>query len=242
MSERRRGAGSHWARAQVRRMRSSYRRRRRRIQESVASRAPSVEESPAAPSVLRSGSPVSAPPVRRSVRAAGTAEPRWWTRAVLGCAFLPPRRRRRHRPCPPASDLLAPAGLPAPQSPLRASPAAGGGRHSARTWSRRRGRTCARPARPLPAWRRRAARPGPPPPPRGSREGAARPPQRVGQPVSRRQHLRKAAESPAGKRLPPPRSCGGASRASPASGVKKTATALRVGRKIGDFSLPKPSV
>ncbi|KAI5145798.1 Capping Protein Inhibiting Regulator Of Actin Dynamics [Manis pentadactyla] len=43
-------------------------------------------------------------------------------------------------------------------------------------------------------------------------------------------HLRKAAESPAGKRLPPPRSCGGASRASPASGVKKTATALRVGR------------
>ncbi|XP_057345543.1 uncharacterized protein LOC130679953 [Manis pentadactyla] len=36
----------------------------------------------------------------------------------------------------------------------------------------------------------------------------------------------KAAESPAGKRLRPPGTCGGASRAGPASGVKATATAL----------------
>ncbi|XP_073075602.1 uncharacterized protein [Manis javanica] len=41
----------------------------------------------------------------------------------------------------------------------------------------------------------------------------------------------RASEIPAGKRLPPPRTCGGASRAGPASGVKATATALWAGRK-----------
>ncbi|KAI5159823.1 Potassium Voltage-Gated Channel Subfamily H Member 2, partial [Manis pentadactyla] len=142
------------------------------------------------PSVLRSVGPVPGPPACRPVRAESPAEPSWWTRAVLGCAFLPARRSQRHRPRPSASDLLlAPAGLPAPHSPLRASPAAGGGRQSARTWSRCPGRTCARPARPPPAWRRPAARPGPPPPPpRGSRGGAVRLPQRVGQHVPRRPH------------------------------------------------------
>ncbi|XP_057342410.1 vasodilator-stimulated phosphoprotein-like isoform X2 [Manis pentadactyla] len=51
------------------------------------------------------------------------------------------------------------------------------------------GRTCACPAVPPPAWRRRAARPGPQPPPRGSRAGAARSPQRLGPPVPRRPRL-----------------------------------------------------
>ncbi|XP_057360305.1 uncharacterized protein LOC130684171 [Manis pentadactyla] len=100
-------------------------------------------------------------PVRRPVRAASPPDPRWWTRAVLGCAFLPARRHRRYRPRPLVSDLLlAPAGLPGPHSPLLRSPAADGGRRSTRTWSRCSGRTCARPALPLPVWRRRAARPG----------------------------------------------------------------------------------
>nr|XP_036864184.1 uncharacterized protein LOC118970478 [Manis javanica] len=100
------------------------------------------------------------------------------------CSFAPSFRRAGSGGtdlAPPASDrLLAPAGPPAPHSPLRGSPAAGGGRRSARTWSRRPGLTCARPAVPPSAWRRRT--------------------------------------------------CGGASRAGPVSGVKATATALRAGR------------
>ncbi|KAI5281435.1 Protein Gvqw3 [Manis pentadactyla] len=48
--------------------------------------------------------------------------------------------------------------------------------------------------------------------------------------VGQRDRVAEAAESPAGRRLLPPRNCGGASRAGPASGVKATATALRARR------------
>ncbi|XP_057349631.1 uncharacterized protein LOC130681189 [Manis pentadactyla] len=58
------------------------------------------------------------------------------------------------RPRPPASDRrLAPAGLPAPHSPLLVWPATGGGRRSSRTWSRwpaRTKETSAEKRRPLP--------------------------------------------------------------------------------------------
>ncbi|XP_073092405.1 uncharacterized protein [Manis javanica] len=117
------------------------------------------------------------------------------------------RARRRHPPAshalaalssPPASDRLAPAGLPAPLG----SPAAGGGRgplwpKRPRWWrstlisSRCSTRTSASPALPPPAWRRRAARPGTPMPLRAClrrRQEPLVPPQRVGQPIPCRPH------------------------------------------------------
>lgn len=88
------------------------------------------EPASAAPSVLRPAGPVrgSGPgtPARRPVRAAGPAETRCGrTRAALGCAVLP-------SPIQGAAPT-SPLGLGSPPRPLLGSPAAAGGRRSART-------------------------------------------------------------------------------------------------------------
>ncbi|XP_073074952.1 uncharacterized protein [Manis javanica] len=123
---------------------------------------------------------------------------------ALACAFLQVRERWRHRHRPPASDrLIALGGLPSQQSPLLASPAAGGGRQSPwpkRSWwwkstrtlgpgggHRRSGQSSSATS----SRRRRAARPRTPTPPRAClrpRRPLRAAAQRVGQPVPRRPH------------------------------------------------------
>ncbi|XP_057352673.1 uncharacterized protein LOC130682304 [Manis pentadactyla] len=206
MRERLRGAGSHWARAQktyLRRLRSSCRRRSPYIEESVGSPAPPGGTAPAAQSVLRTAVRVRA---LRPSRAANPAEPRWWTRAVLGYASLPaPRRQRR---------------LPRPLGPRRRT---------------RRFATLPRRTEGGDRLARRAAATAVPAPVQVGRLQPGAVARRDQEPrcgrgacgrLSPADRFAKAAESPAGKRLRPPGTCGGASRAGPASGVKATATAL----------------
>ncbi|XP_073075593.1 uncharacterized protein [Manis javanica] len=233
--ERLRGAGSHWARSQktyLQRLRSSCRRRSFHVEESVGSRAPPGGAAPAANPVLQSAVLVRAPPALRPVRAASPAAPRLWTRAVLGCAFLPERRRQRHRPRPlgprrrtrrfaalprrteggdrPGLRAADQAG-PAPVQPCRLQPGAVARRDQELRCGRGPGLGLG-----------------------GRRETTAQE-QLIGRSawgrLSPADGFAKASEIPAGKRLPPPRTCGGASRAGPASGVKATATALWAGRK-----------
>ncbi|XP_073097374.1 uncharacterized protein [Manis javanica] len=210
MSERRHGAGSHWARAQVRRLRSSSRCRRCRIQ--VSSFVSTIRRG-----ISRSS--LRAAVRRRSPGASGLPP---GPRSEPGGAQMVAPRCARLRLPPGAQAPAAPTSSPGLVSPPRARWAPGAALTASRL-SRGGRRTAIGPdlePSPRPDLRPSSSASSSLAPSRRRdldhhrrRRGVAAEEQLVHRSgwgsLSSADRIAKASESPTGKRLPPPRTCGG---------------------------------